>query len=304
MRPYCRHPTGDSRLHGIEIVHIATKAGNALVTQILNRGKPIRLIETSRTIRRESAVGLLTSTNCTSADLATSPRYSAGLPIRRSQHWRKLSTVCPDLLGQDVGVPGMSGHFGDHAEIDDAHADRTNNVMFGRVVELVAGGHFVRTSACGTVFSDHLDKPLRGIDPEAAICTLRGSVALFNTQATQGALEPDPFGDRTVLDQSDGRGERRNPPFVCLDISQVLDRAHQLHTVQVQRVFQKLPFAADERSSRVEYGRSLGLFGLAWALGSERTSAHEVMRDRRATGRQRPDDLRGRSANLAGILAG
>lgn len=60
-----------------------------------------------------------------------------------------LASVRSDLLGRDVGVPGVPGNFGDHAQIDEPQAYRTDDVMLG------------------AVFGDRPGKAFAGSDAEA-----------------------------------------------------------------------------------------------------------------------------------------
>ena len=43
------------------------------------------------------------------------------------------------LLGEDVGVTGVPGDFGDHAQIDEPETHSTDVVVFDGVVQVVVG---------------------------------------------------------------------------------------------------------------------------------------------------------------------
>jgi hypothetical protein len=45
-----------------------------------------------------------------------------------------------DLFGEDVGVAGVAGDFGDEPEVDEAQAHCADEAVVGGVVEAVAGG--------------------------------------------------------------------------------------------------------------------------------------------------------------------
>lgn len=94
-------------------------------------------------------------------------------------------------------MPGAPGNFGDHAQIDEPQAHRADDVTLHRVIELVTGSRFLRAPARdGAVFGDRRSEAPAVSDAEARISALRGAVAVSEAQTAQGALEPDPFGDR------------------------------------------------------------------------------------------------------------
>jgi hypothetical protein len=45
-----------------------------------------------------------------------------------------------DLFGENVGVAGVAGGFGDHPQVDEPKAHRSDDVVLGDVVEVESGG--------------------------------------------------------------------------------------------------------------------------------------------------------------------
>jgi hypothetical protein len=61
----------------------------------------------------------------------------------RSLGWRAAVDRRSDLLGKDVCVAGVAGDLTDHAEVDEAEGHRTDETVFGGVVEGVVGSDFI-----------------------------------------------------------------------------------------------------------------------------------------------------------------
>ena len=106
-----------------------------------------------------------------------------------------------DLFSEDVGVTGVPGDFGDHAQIDESQAHGADKVMGDKIVELVIGGQFVATSTCRRVFSDHVGECLVSGDPEATLTACGVTIAFVDADGCQCSFQPDAFCCTTMLDQ-------------------------------------------------------------------------------------------------------
>jgi hypothetical protein len=156
------------------------------------------------------------------------------------------ATSRPNLLGQDVGMAGVPGDFGDHAYVDEAQAHGADNVVFDRIVQLVFSGDFARPPR-RHVFSDHGREGFVVGEAKATVTVGGVTVAFVDAHARKCSLEPDAFGRSAMFDQRDGRAQRGNPSLACLDVGKAVDGSHELRPVQIQDVLQQLSFIANGR---------------------------------------------------------
>jgi hypothetical protein len=159
------------------------------------------------------------------------PAYSSRAAPHRTLGWRGVVDRRSDLLGEDVRVAGVAGDLTDHAEVDEAESHRTDETVFGGVVEGVVGSDFIRCRAGLRLFVNNLGQGFVVGNLEAVVAADRMASAVFKTSAGQGALKPDPFGGCAVLNEGDGSGQGGHEVQAGLSVGQAVDGGDELRTM-------------------------------------------------------------------------